>query len=92
VLRQAHDTWKHLKEAIAGCDQELTRLAARVTGTVKGLLPPAPQKQHREGKNNPRINPFERGWFFYGMDLSGTPGICRCDRSADERSGHRNPA
>jgi transposase len=76
VLRQAHDTWKHLQEAIAGCDQELTRLAARVTGTVEAPLPPAPQKQHREGKNSPRINPFERGWFFYGVDLSGVPGIC----------------
>jgi transposase len=75
VLQQAYEAWQRIQEALAACDRELTTLAAKVASAVKIPLPPAPGKQHRGGKNSPQINLFERGWAFYGVDLSSAPGI-----------------
>lgn len=75
VLRQAYEAWKQWQAALARCDEELSRLAAKVASPVQEPMPAAPAKQHRPGKNSPQINPFERGWFFYGVDLSSAPGI-----------------
>jgi transposase len=75
VLKQAYEAWKRVQEAIAECDRELSALAAKVESTVQSPLPAAPEKQHRPGKNSPQIRPFERGWAFYGVDLSAVPGL-----------------
>lgn len=75
VLRQAWEAWQRQQEAIVACDQELAALAAKVECRVEGPLPVAPKRQRKLGKNSPQMGIYEVGWRFYGVDLSGIPGV-----------------
>lgn len=75
VLQQSHATWAHLQQAIAQCDEQIATLAARVSSPVSVPLPAAPASQHQKNKNSPRIPVFDEAWRFYGVDLSGVPGV-----------------
>jgi transposase len=75
VLRQAWEAWQHTQQAIAGCDQQLAALAARVECPVQTPLPAAPGRQHKLAKNSPNMEVYQTGWRFYGVDLSSIPGV-----------------
>jgi transposase len=75
VLAQSQRTYRQLREAITACDEKLGELAARVECEVSGPLPQAPKTQRLTGKNSPQFGVFETGWRFYGVDLSGVPGV-----------------
>jgi len=50
-------------------------LAASVKCEVVGELPEAAKAQRVTGKNSLAFPVFELGWRFYGVDLSGVPGV-----------------
>lgn len=75
VLRQSVETWKHLRKAIASCDEKLGELAAAVECEVAAGPPPKELQTYRLSKNNPSFGVLETAWRFYGVDLSGVPGI-----------------
>lgn len=75
VLGQSQKAYRQLREAISACDEKLGELAARVECQVSAPLPPAPRKQRNVSKNSPQFAVFETAWRFYGVDLTGAPGI-----------------
>ncbi len=75
VLKQSQQTYRQLRESIASCDEQLGELAARVECEVSAPLPEAPKGQHKVAKNSPQFAVFETAWRFYGVDLSGVPGV-----------------
>jgi transposase len=75
VLRQSQQTYRQLRESIACCDGQLGALAAKVQCEVSAPQPAAPKGQHKTAKNSPQFAVFETAWRFYGVDLSGAPGI-----------------
>jgi transposase len=75
VLRQAWEAWQRQQQAIAACDEQLAALAAKVASSVEAPLPTAPGKQRKLGKNSPRMEVYEVGWRFYGVDLSSITGV-----------------
>jgi transposase len=75
VLGQSQRIYRQLREAIAACDEKLGELAVRVECEMSGSLPQAPKQQHKISKNSPQFAVFEAAWRFYGVDLSGTPGV-----------------
>lgn len=76
VLDQCRKIHLQLREAIAECDEQIGKLAAGVKcEVVCGELPEAPKAQHKLSKNSPQFEVFKAAWRFYGVDLSGVPGI-----------------
>lgn len=76
VLQQAWHAWQHTQKAIVMCDEQLAALARKVESQVQTPLPAAPSKQqHKLAKNSPNMSVYEAGWRFYGVDLSGIPGV-----------------
>jgi transposase len=75
VLRQSVETWKHLRESIARCDEKLGALAAAVECGVAAGPPPAALRACRPAKNSPGFGVLETAWRFYGVNLAAVPGI-----------------
>lgn len=75
VLRQSQQSYRHLREAIARCDEKLGELAARVECEVTSPMPPVPKVRLKAGKNSPQFGVMETAWKFYGVDLGEVPGV-----------------
>lgn len=75
VLKKSQEIWLHLRKDIADCDEQLGALAARVECEVIGELPEAPKTRRTTSKNSFEFPVFKIGWRFYGVDLSGVPGV-----------------
>ena len=75
VLKLSQTAWHQTRDALAACDEQIARLAARVTGETEEPLPPAPAAERRMAKNAPDMPVYEEAWRFYGVDLGRVPGV-----------------
>lgn len=75
VLRQSQNAWRQLRQTIAECDEQIARLASKVSGACDTPMPPRPTGELQLSKNGPQMNICGEAWRFYGVDLTLIPGV-----------------